>query len=81
MAEPIYKIKLAPGAWQLLWWLIARMDDNCLVYGAWRTRAYREIGHDRFWIMRCVKQLASAGLIDTKNNQRLVRVLVGNIIA
>lgn len=80
MTEPIFKLKLSPAAWQLLWWLIARMDNRCEIRGAWRNMAAKEIGGDRFWLHRCAKQLKDAGLLESPSNGRWAKVHVELII-
>lgn len=80
MTEPIFKLKLSPAAWQLLWWLIARMDNRCEIRGGWRRAAAREMEGDRFWLHRCSKQLIAAGLLESPPHARWARVHVELII-
>lgn len=77
--EPIFKRKLSPAAWQLHWWLISKMDNYCEVRGGWRRQASKEMCKDRYWVMRCVKQLQDNQLIETRAQARWVKVLVANI--
>ena len=78
---PIYRKEMPSAAWQLLWWLIWKMDAHCEVSGGWRAQASRELGKDRTWIGKCAESLTENGLIETSRRERRVRVLVANITA
>ncbi len=78
---PTY-LHVMPGkAWQLLWWLIYRMDEHSQVLGGWRRLAASELGCDRIHIYRCAKVLLDHGFIDTRPNERSVKVIVSAINA
>jgi len=77
--KPIYLVTMAPVAWQLLWWLIANMDQSCLIIGSWRAHAARDLGRHANWIARCGQELAANKLITLRGNPKWVRVEVGNI--
>lgn len=75
---PIFSLDMPGACWQLLWWLIARMDSDARVYGGWRLRASREMKRDRIWIQHCAETLREHNLIATQARERQVRVLVAN---
>lgn len=77
--KPIFLHELSGVSWQLLWWLICKMDDACEVHGGWRVRAAIELGRDRLAIQINAKKLLAAGLIDTAPKRRHVRVLINRI--
>ncbi len=76
---PIWSLKLHATSWQLLWWLIARMDGAGLVVGGWRGEAARDMGRDRLWVAKCARMLRVAGLIRSDDYERSVTVLVDNL--
>lgn len=77
--KPIFSHQMPGAAWQLLWWLICRMDDNCVVDGGWRTRACEEMGVERGHIGISSRKLAKEGLISTDPHARWVKVEVSRI--
>lgn len=78
-AKPIYLVEMSGSAWQLLWWLLSRMDKNQEVHGGWRTAGARAIGRDRSWLTHNVTVLNANGLITTGPRARYVKVLVNAI--
>lgn len=77
--EAIYRMNMPAASWQLLWWLICRMDDRCEVHGGWRVAAARDFSKDRIWVGRCAEILHEKGLIDTAPRSRWAKVLVQKI--
>lgn len=83
MSEPrlaIYRHEMPSAAWQLLWWLICRMNKDGEVHGGWRVRASRELKKDRIWIGRCAQHLQERSLIETAPRQRSARVCKENLV-
>lgn len=76
----IYRHEMPSTAWQLLWWLICKMDENKEIRGGWRIAAAGAMKRDRIWIGRCAEHLLDRGLIDTAPGRRYVKVLTGNIV-
>ena len=82
---PIYTLDLSGVAWQLLWWLIARMGKDGVVRckaerTGWRRLAASEMGRDRIHVQASVRRLVAAGLIECAPKERIVRVLVRNLV-
>lgn len=77
---PIYMHEMPATAWQLLWWMICRMDEKQEVRGGWRIEAARALKRDRIWISRCAEHLVKRNLIYTEPNKRWAQVLVRNIV-
>lgn len=79
-ATPIYMHEMPSAAWQLLWWLIAKMDEKQEVRDGWRIAASRAMRKDRTWIQKCAEVLQEKGLIETAPRKRYVRVIAQNIV-
>lgn len=77
---PIYAHDLPAVSWQLLWWLIVKMDENCEVGDGWRKLAARDLKRDRHWLSKCGRDLMQRGLVDTGPRKRTIRVRVENIV-
>lgn len=78
MTDPVVKIylhEMPSAAWQLLWWLILKMDkETKQVRGGWRERAAKELKRDRVWMGRCAQHLQERNLITTEPRARWVQV-------
>lgn len=69
-----------PGvAWQLLWWLISRMDADAKIHDGWRATAAKEMKRDRTHLAKAAEVLQARGLIETAPRKRYVRIIVKNI--
>ena len=79
LCRPIYMLEMPSASWQLLWWLIAKMNEHAEVRDGWRIAAARELRKDRTWIQRCAQVLERNGLIETAPRKRYVRIVVSNI--
>lgn len=77
---PIYRHEMPSAAWQLLWWMICRMDAAKEIHEGWRIRAARELKKDRVWIGRCAQHLQERKLIETAPRRRYARVCVENLV-
>ena len=77
--RPIWTLDMPGTAWQLLWWMICRMDENGEIRAGWRVEAAGALHRHRIWIGKSAEHLQRHGLIDTAPNRRYVRVLTGNI--
>lgn len=67
------------ASWQLLWWLIAKMDDDAEIHEGWRAMAAKEMRRDRSWITHAAKILEQHGFIETAPRKRYCRIIVRNI--
>jgi len=76
---PIYAHDLPSTAWQLLWWMIAKMDEHGELRGGWRSSSARALKRHRIWIGECARRLQEAGLIETAKGRRYARVLIRNL--
>ena len=76
----IYSHTMPSLAWQLLWWLLCRMDVNNEVRFGWRAAAARDMRKDRQWLGICAGHLQKRGLIYTEPRRRYAKVLVANIV-
>lgn len=77
--QPIYRHDMPATAWQLLWWLICKMDEHQEIHGGWRIAATGDLKKHRQWIGKCAEILQEHGLIDTAPGKRYVRVLTARI--
>ena len=75
----IYQHELPSVAWQLLWWLICKMDDKQEIRGGWRIAATGDLKKHRQWIGRCAEILDEHGLIEAPKGKRYAKVLVSRI--
>lgn len=78
--RPIYMHEMPSAAWQLLWWMIASMDDHQEIREGWRIAAARAMNKDRTWIQKCAQELEKRGLIETAPRKRYARVIVQHIV-
>jgi hypothetical protein len=78
-AKPIYRLKLNAGAHRLLWWMICRMGEDCMVTGGWRARASKDIGLNRTHVQECADLLEREGVIEKEPQARWARVRVSAI--
>lgn len=74
--QPLYKHELPGAAWQVLLWLIEKMDRNNVVTGGWRNYCALELDRNRIWVSECANKLAEQHLIETVPRSRTVKVLV-----
>jgi hypothetical protein len=78
-SKPIYRLKVNAGGHRLLWWLLCKMGDDCMVTGGWRARASKDIGLNRTHVQECADLLEREGVIEKEPQARWVRVRVGAI--
>lgn len=78
--RPMWQHEMPSASWQLLWWLISRMDEKHEVRGGWRVHAAGALKKDRTWISRCAEELEKRRLVATEKNARWVRVIVENFV-
>lgn len=67
------------AAWQLLWWLIARMDEHAEIREGWRTEAAKQMRRDRSWVSHAAGILEREGFVETAPRKRYCRIIVKNI--
>lgn len=77
--KPIYQIEMQGVAWQLLWFLICTMNDDCTVDGGWRSKASESMGRDRQTVGIAARKLQVKGLIFTEPHSRSVKINVSAI--
>lgn len=76
--RPIYRLDMSPTSWQLLWWLVAKMDKQGYVDGGWQSISARQMGRDRTRVARSAKELYQNDLIQRFVGLRRIRVLTQN---
>lgn len=77
---PIWKHEMPSTAWQLLWLLICRMDEEGYIRGGWRNHAAVRLKRDRQWVGRCAEHLLKRELIETQPRARWCKVLTERLV-
>jgi len=78
--RPVWDHQMPGACWQLLWWLIARMDERGEIHEGWRVQAAKQMKRDRSWITKSASTLESHGFLETAPRKRYARVIVRNLV-
>lgn len=78
--RPIWQYDMPSAAWQLLWWLICKMDENGEVKGGWRRWAAGNLKMHEQWVGRCAQHLVKRNLLETQPRARWCKVRIDNLV-